>query len=105
MTDDSTGIDRAALTTAGLELMNLGYQMVVSGGPKGNNPNVLGRGWQKRARFPHQPDELRPIAARVLTCPFLRPLDNRAAVGAALVLRVPQDHAKGRDRGREPEIR
>ena len=47
MTDDSTGIDRAALTTAGLEMMTLGYQMVVSGGPKGNNPNVLGRGWQK----------------------------------------------------------
>ncbi len=38
--------DKTALITAGLELMNLGYVVIPSGGPKGNNPSLLGPGWQ-----------------------------------------------------------
>ncbi len=39
--------DKTALITAGLELMNLGYTMIPSGGPKGNDPSIMGRGWQE----------------------------------------------------------
>ncbi len=39
--------DKTALITAGLELTNLGYVVIPSGGPKGNNPSLMGPGWQR----------------------------------------------------------